>query len=407
MDKDATRTPPERPIDPPPRDDVLVALHRCPFCHDDVRADGGGWVACAACLARHHEACWAEGGRCATCRHEVVLRSERKAPKASRAAAVTSALVAAGLAAVLAAGAVLYQRARVESDRNRVRALEAERQELDLARSAQRQALEDARALATRAMQAEAERERLGPPPVPDARFDLARRVDALRALNRRGAREDARSGRRRAAAKEAIVQAALEASTGGPDAARLRQAREALERRYPPPRPRGDDAPVESILDSQDDYLMPPRPDHPELAGFLEKQGKSRATALPAYAAYLAVLAGDPQGGLTRANGALDRTVDDWMAWYARGSAQLALGDARGAWLSFTLCEAFSSADPTWALVGQLEAAAARGDVRAELRAAWDALEVGRVPDWGGHHEALLERIARLEEALGEPRRE
>jgi tetratricopeptide (TPR) repeat protein len=36
---------------------------RCPFCHETV----GGGVACSACLARHHDACWEENGGCGTC----------------------------------------------------------------------------------------------------------------------------------------------------------------------------------------------------------------------------------------------------------------------------------------------------------------------------------------------------
>lgn len=54
---------------------------RCPFCHDDAAADGT--VACAECLARHHSACWDEGGRCAACGVERRLESldERRGPE--------------------------------------------------------------------------------------------------------------------------------------------------------------------------------------------------------------------------------------------------------------------------------------------------------------------------------------
>ncbi len=41
------------------------AADRCPYCHDDARSDSQ--VACAACLARHHVACWDEHGECAAC----------------------------------------------------------------------------------------------------------------------------------------------------------------------------------------------------------------------------------------------------------------------------------------------------------------------------------------------------
>ncbi len=40
---------------------------RCPFCHEGVRVADSDWVACAGCLARHHDACWGEGGRCGAC----------------------------------------------------------------------------------------------------------------------------------------------------------------------------------------------------------------------------------------------------------------------------------------------------------------------------------------------------
>ncbi len=41
--------------------------NRCPYCHVDVRYVEENWVACGACLARHHEACWREINRCSTC----------------------------------------------------------------------------------------------------------------------------------------------------------------------------------------------------------------------------------------------------------------------------------------------------------------------------------------------------
>jgi hypothetical protein len=43
----------------------LLSSSRCPFCHDDVAPTKS--VACEACLARHHCACWTEAGRCASC----------------------------------------------------------------------------------------------------------------------------------------------------------------------------------------------------------------------------------------------------------------------------------------------------------------------------------------------------
>jgi hypothetical protein len=40
---------------------------RCPFCHERVDVETEAWRACEACLARHHESCWNESGRCSSC----------------------------------------------------------------------------------------------------------------------------------------------------------------------------------------------------------------------------------------------------------------------------------------------------------------------------------------------------
>jgi hypothetical protein len=40
---------------------------RCPYCHEDVHHESEPWLACAACLARHHDDCWRDAGRCGTC----------------------------------------------------------------------------------------------------------------------------------------------------------------------------------------------------------------------------------------------------------------------------------------------------------------------------------------------------
>jgi hypothetical protein len=46
---------------------------RCPFCHEGVTLETDRWVACATCLARHHEACFGERGACASCGHAEAL----------------------------------------------------------------------------------------------------------------------------------------------------------------------------------------------------------------------------------------------------------------------------------------------------------------------------------------------
>ena len=42
---------------------------RCPFCHDDVDATREVWIACGACLARHHSECWFEANACSSCKN--------------------------------------------------------------------------------------------------------------------------------------------------------------------------------------------------------------------------------------------------------------------------------------------------------------------------------------------------
>ncbi len=71
--EDERKAPPEP--DPPPeiRDDLAREVHaeasptRCPYCHERIELKEESWLACEACLARHHEACWTEGGRCSSC----------------------------------------------------------------------------------------------------------------------------------------------------------------------------------------------------------------------------------------------------------------------------------------------------------------------------------------------------
>lgn len=46
---------------------VVDSGHRCPYCHEPVLADQEK-EACRACMAWHHQGCWAEhGARCAAC----------------------------------------------------------------------------------------------------------------------------------------------------------------------------------------------------------------------------------------------------------------------------------------------------------------------------------------------------
>lgn len=60
-DEDATAAPAAEGVR------VEASPVRCPFCHEGVRVEDADWVACAHCLARHHDACWGEAGRCGAC----------------------------------------------------------------------------------------------------------------------------------------------------------------------------------------------------------------------------------------------------------------------------------------------------------------------------------------------------
>ncbi|RMG08683.1 MAG: PDZ domain-containing protein [Planctomycetota bacterium] len=67
---------------------MRVRANRCPFCHEDARADDLDAVACAQCLARHHRSCWDEGGACAACGGEALLSRNAEAERGARAALV-------------------------------------------------------------------------------------------------------------------------------------------------------------------------------------------------------------------------------------------------------------------------------------------------------------------------------
>src|SRR5207245_472718 len=90
----------------PPRADVRAAASpvRCPFCHTDVAPQAADWVACSACLARHHSGCWKESGACASCRAKESLEPNalrHKRAKRILAAGFAFSLVFVGLIALV------------------------------------------------------------------------------------------------------------------------------------------------------------------------------------------------------------------------------------------------------------------------------------------------------------------
>ncbi len=58
---------------------------RCPFCHDAVERSKERWVACEACLARHHADCWHEAGACAGCGETAFVSSGQQVTVAAQA----------------------------------------------------------------------------------------------------------------------------------------------------------------------------------------------------------------------------------------------------------------------------------------------------------------------------------
>lgn len=46
--------------------EIVVAKPRCPYCHDDIQAEDQKW-GCALCMAWHHQSCFDDLNKCATC----------------------------------------------------------------------------------------------------------------------------------------------------------------------------------------------------------------------------------------------------------------------------------------------------------------------------------------------------
>lgn len=64
------KPPREGPAEPPPEvpgELELGLAPRCPYCHERVAPASPDKLACNACMAWHHQACWGEHTRCAAC----------------------------------------------------------------------------------------------------------------------------------------------------------------------------------------------------------------------------------------------------------------------------------------------------------------------------------------------------
>jgi hypothetical protein len=82
---------------------------RCPFCHEECLSTENV-CACVECLARHHAACWAEGGSCSSCGASQALVSEDVATTSQELREVVDGWLKRGAAynAPLAALSLLY-----------------------------------------------------------------------------------------------------------------------------------------------------------------------------------------------------------------------------------------------------------------------------------------------------------
>ncbi len=123
------------PPAPAPRDDVRVpsSLVRCPYCHADVNVERDVWVACKACLARHHATCWREGGACASCRTAefVSMRAPEPPPPTRGSRVAPVALLAVGAALLIVP---IFLGLRAAREREAARQMEAERVAIEEAR---------------------------------------------------------------------------------------------------------------------------------------------------------------------------------------------------------------------------------------------------------------------------------
>jgi hypothetical protein len=362
---------PEPAREPAPRDDITVGANRCPFCHEQVQAKE--WVACAACLARHHEACWAESGRCATCRYETKLRPDEKRASAG------PWIVALFVIGFLLSGAIFVWGLVSTGEATR---REAELQAKFAAEKAERDAAiaghlaEDGREVAVST----------GPRPVPRTAFNWSRPAaceEALTIIARRLPGADQAEG------------------------ARLRMADEAIRRVV---RPSGTDEPTMTILESQDDYLMLPargQPGFEDVPSYREENERRCAVAGAktldrAYLAHVLVRLGEADAALAQVNLALDHDGTLPLPWAVRAQALLALGAARDAREDARIGEALCSASPGWALLAEAEAYEGFGELEP-ARARYEALlEEDLVPPKMGIREELATRIARLDAQLG-----
>lgn len=342
---------PEPAPEPAPRDDVVVSASRCPFCHEAVKERE--WVACAACLARHHEGCWTESGRCATCRYETKLRPDET--RRSLGPWIVAVFV---LGFVMSGGifawGLIAQTAAVREDQEQQAALTAEKAERDRRI-----------ALARR---------------IEPARWNLARtREAALHGIERRlpGARPD--------------------------EAVWLRGADGAIRSIAAP-------AGREVAVEYPDDLWMLPEPGQPgsELIARTLRRHEQLAARGPlaandrAYLGHLRLRSGDVAGALREAEAALNLDPTLPLPWAVRAEALLARGAAAGAIDDALIGQALSaSGRPGWPRLVEAEATERLGDLEGAASMYLGLLEEGLAPPRFGLRDELHARVERLRTQL------
>jgi hypothetical protein len=108
--KQAVKT--QRAPAPDPRTDLDLAVQRprCPFCHEPIELEDTK-QACVECMAWHHDACWSEHGRCATCQAVAVAPLATQArPKKKGVGLKILAVIVGMLTAFLLLGVMSWSR---------------------------------------------------------------------------------------------------------------------------------------------------------------------------------------------------------------------------------------------------------------------------------------------------------
>lgn len=397
---------PERKPEPAPRDDVRVAaLSRCPFCHADAGVAASRGV-CAACLARHHDACWEENGRCSSCGHTVRLELPRpKDPTFNPLLALISAI----LLVLLGVAGMAYSEARTSviavtrQLREAESLLVAERTEAATAARRHDDSFMDTHAKLREAhgqaaqAQDEAAKARADAASVTgrlNTTLNLLRQTEEravtaelrVRHLEgrvndletRSGTSSRGRTWSRPAARVEAQgrLRLALALPIDSSERVRLDLAAAALE----PKR----DGELTRLQASAPTRVMFAATDHPQFeqqsARALEQLRDPREPLERAYAGHVKLVRGDLDGAMHQVHRALDQDPTCGLAWIVRAQVRLARRDFEGAFGDVVVGEALDDGWSSWSLFtrARIHAGAGRPNSAIQDLEALQALGTG-----------------------------